>query len=666
MSLTQPTHHLEQIVSAIPYRVVVLDEQGYVIMVNNAWKRFDWNLRNIPPTFDWVGSNFLKSFPELSVIGDSLLRKIENGIKEVLSGKQPFFQLDYPIHAKNATEWFRIHAASTNSTARYTVITHSDIIKNKKASSSDDDLKKSKSKLKEGNSSVATLWANHLNQDLHKIIEESLNEIYIFDAESLRFLQVNRGGRTNLGYSLHELLQMTPLDIKPEFTIAMFREVIDPLLIGDQEKIIFNTIHQRKDRSQYPVEIHLQISTLLGEPVFVAIILDITESVQIKQELQEFNNHLEKVVQDRTERLEINQSKLTMANEMAKLGYWEVDIPSLKNINWSEGFFRLYDIDKIDVIQDTKYFIPYVHEDDRNELLRITKNAIKRKEDVELEYRIISEKGILKYIRARLKFLEDSTGKTTKLFGIAQDITQQKQIEIEIAKVLRLEQEMNQMKSRFVAMASHEFRTPLSTILSSISLVSRYQKTEEQDKRDKHIRRIKSSVQNLTSILNDFLSLEKLESNKIEKSNSLIDFNTFIEEIHDDAKLLMTGDQKLNIETNNIAELQIDPYLLKNILFNLLSNAIKYSTDHTDVDLNCCMTDGELQLTVKDYGIGIPESEHDQMFTRFFRASNAERINGTGLGLTIVKRYLDLLGGEITFDSAPGVGTTFTVTIPVS
>lgn len=664
MVLSDSIQTVEHIVSAIPNRVAVLDQKGNIVMVNKAWKEFDWRSRNIPKDFDWTGFNYLDAYPDVSSENDIYVSQIKEGIKAVLTDKKSSFELEYPYRVGKDTGWYSIHISTTNTNDRLAVLTHSDVTRNKLTESAVDGFAISSVRFKGADASVSTLWADQLNQDLTKIVEESLNEIFIFDAESFRFLQVNRGGRNNLGYTLGELLQMTPLDIKPEFTEAMFRELVDPLVTGDEEKIVFNTLHQRKNGSVYPTEIHLQISTLLGESVFVAIILDITESQQVKQQLQNLNDHLEELVQDRTSRLRINESKLHMANELAKVGYWEIDLPS-RQFTWSEGFFKLYDINQVVVIHDSRYFLQFVHEADKEHVVRLSKVAIDNEEDVQFEYRIITHKGNLKYIRARIHFLKNEAGDTHKLFSAVQDITEQKQSELELEKMLREEKDLNQMKSRFVSMASHEFRTPLSTILSSVSLISRYQKSEEQDKRDKHIHRIKSGVQNLTSILNDFLSLEKLESNKIEKTEKLIDFGAFIREIHEDAELLMNGDQKLNIELDPIKEIQIDPHLLRNILFNLLSNAIKYSPKHTDVDLSCHISKGCLNLMVRDYGIGIPESEQEKMFTRFFRASNVETINGTGLGLTIVKRYLDLLGGEISFNSKLGEGTTFNVVVPV-
>lgn len=233
-----------------------------------------------------------------------------------------------------------------------------------------------------------------------------------------------------------------------------------------------------------------------------------------------------------------------------------------------------------------------------------------------------------------------------------------------LKKSLNKEKELNQLKSRFVSMASHEFRTPLSTIKSSASLIGKYTKEEQHSKREKHVNRIKSSVNNLTGILNDFLSLSKIEEGKEKIELEDIDIGLLCDSVVDDIKGLMAADQTLkhSMQPEHII-LNSDKRILKNILFNLLSNAIKYGSDSGMIDCTVTQLQDTTTFKVRDNGIGIPKEEQVHLFDRFFRASNVENIQGTGLGLNIVKRYVELLGGNITFESIEGVGTTFTVVI---
>ncbi len=224
------------------------------------------------------------------------------------------------------------------------------------------------------------------------------------------------------------------------------------------------------------------------------------------------------------------------------------------------------------------------------------------------------------------------------------------------------EKELGELKSRFVSMASHEFRTPLSTILSSASLISKYEKTEQQSNRDKHIARIKTSVRHLTQILNDFLSLSKIEEGKEKCEYITVNCRELCSEIMDSVANMTGANQELLLNYS-LGEDQIvtDPKILKNILYNLISNAIKYSGENAQIFLDVSETPEELHFKVMDNGIGIPEPDHKHMFQRFFRASNVENIQGTGLGLNIVKRYVELMKGTISFVSKLGEGTTFKV-----
>lgn len=239
--------------------------------------------------------------------------------------------------------------------------------------------------------------------------------------------------------------------------------------------------------------------------------------------------------------------------------------------------------------------------------------------------------------------------------------------EQELRKAIEKERELNTLKSRFVSMASHEFRTPLSTILSSADLLEMYSAENQQDKRLKHTTRIKSAVNNLISILNDFLSLSRLEEGKIEVNTVEFNLAAFCEEVMDDVQSLLKPGQILQYHGLMPDTLvTLDKKMLKNVFINLFSNAIKYSDPSTTIDCFVSIENQELNISIRDQGIGIPEEEQQHLFTRFFRAHNAENISGTGLGLNIVKRYVELMNGRIHFESTLGKGATFHVHIPLS
>ncbi|HZV69699.1 MAG TPA: ATP-binding protein [Saprospiraceae bacterium] len=290
--------------------------------------------------------------------------------------------------------------------------------------------------------------------------------------------------------------------------------------------------------------------------------------------------------------------------------------------------------------------------------------------------------GTFYWVDTTIVPLLNEAGKPLTYLAISADVTQRKQAEdrilkmneeledkvtartLELTQLLENEKEINEMKSRFVSLASHEFRTPLSTILSSVSLIGCYNEENQVEKRSKHIHRIKSSIADLTGILNDFLSLDKLEHGKTEMNPEAFDFYEFSLDIIDEVSLMLKLGQEINFNMTGDRQLFQDKKILKNVFLNLISNASKYSAEGQKIFLNIEVFNYRVIIHVKDEGIGIPEEEQRFLFQKFFRAKNAIAIQGTGLGLTIVKKYVELLGGTIEFSSKLNRGSTFIVEIP--
>lgn len=234
----------------------------------------------------------------------------------------------------------------------------------------------------------------------------------------------------------------------------------------------------------------------------------------------------------------------------------------------------------------------------------------------------------------------------------------------ELHKTLDKERELNELKSRFVSMASHEFRTPLTTMMSSLSLVTKYGEQNDSVNQSKHVGKIRASINNLTDILNDFLSVSKLEEGKVQFVPEIINLKEFIQEIISEMQsVTKKGQIVINTYFGNESA-NIDKKLLKNILFNLLSNAIKFSSEEDKIEIKTQVTDQEVKILVKDNGIGISKEDQKHLFERFFRAHNATHIQGTGLGLNIIAKYSELMKSSINFESEENKGTTFTIIIP--
>jgi PAS domain S-box-containing protein len=234
----------------------------------------------------------------------------------------------------------------------------------------------------------------------------------------------------------------------------------------------------------------------------------------------------------------------------------------------------------------------------------------------------------------------------------------------ELNEALDKERQLNEIKSRFVSMASHEFRTPLSAVLSSASLLSKYTKEDEQDKRDRHIKRIKESVKHLNDILEDFLSLGRLNEGRIAADPVEFNMKELMVETLSELKVLLKAGQVFNHFYHARETVYADKKLLRNILINLLSNAIKFSGENTEITIGAFDSGNQAEISIRDQGIGISEEDQQHLFSNFFRGSNAVNIQGTGLGLHIVKRYIDLMEGTVHLQSEQGKGTTVTVTFP--
>ncbi|WP_271251724.1 CBS domain-containing protein [Pseudanabaena sp. Chao 1811] len=258
------------------------------------------------------------------------------------------------------------------------------------------------------------------------------------------------------------------------------------------------------------------------------------------------------------------------------------------------------------------------------------------------------------------------------LICVCRDGTERKQMEESIRQALAKEQELSELRSSFISIASHEFRTPLTVISSSSVILETYSDRLSEEKKKIHLQRINSSVNHMVHLLDDVLTINRAEANKLEFKPKTVDLVSFCQNLIAELQITTTKHKLIfAVLQNNEIEptlTSLDAYcdikLLRQILTNLLSNAIKYSPQGGIVHLRLTQQDKNLTLQIQDSGIGIPIDSQSQLFSSFYRAENVGNISGTGLGLSIVKKCVDLHNGLITIDSQEGKGTTFNVTIP--
>lgn len=279
------------------------------------------------------------------------------------------------------------------------------------------------------------------------------------------------------------------------------------------------------------------------------------------------------------------------------------------------------------------------------------------------EAALLQQKNELEGVNQKMKqlneLLEFKVAERTQM--LQETLKELEQSRDNLTHALEKEKQLNDMKSRFVSMASHEFRTPLSTILSSITLLSKYTTTEDQPKREKHIDRIKASVTTLTDILNEFLSLGKIEDGKVDPKWSEFSLPELAQSVMRQMDPLRKAGQHLRHQHTGNVQLVLDSGLLKNIFINLISNALKFSPDKGTVTILTEIAGEDVTIQVRDEGLGISKEDQQHLFERFFRGANVTNIQGTGLGLHIVSRYVQLMNGSISCQSELNVGTTFTI-----
>jgi PAS domain S-box-containing protein len=280
----------------------------------------------------------------------------------------------------------------------------------------------------------------------------------------------------------------------------------------------------------------------------------------------------------------------------------------------------------------------------------------------EEQYTCIRKNGTTFPISLTITCIRNTEEDITGFMGIAIDISERKKAENNLRKSLEKEKELNELKSRFVSMASHEFRTPLSTVLSSAYLLEKYTTAEDQPKREKHLQRIVVSVNMLTDILNDFLSVGKIEEGKIQVRPGMFNIHELVVTTARELKNNLKKQQKIQYHHEGNHDVILDASLLKHIIMNLVSNASKFSEEASPIEIKTLIQNKHIILSVKDHGIGISNEDQKHLMERFFRGANAGTIQGTGLGLHIVSKYAELMNGIVDCKSELGKGTEFVIT----
>jgi PAS domain S-box-containing protein len=538
---------------------------------------------------------------------------------------------------------------------------------------------------------------NTQDTDLFKnIFELSINGILVIDTNGI-ILKANPASERLFGYEQGELINQKA----ENFILNKFNKnpqnykekYFDTLKENRLEKDL-DLFGIKADGSKFSLEISLSTTDIVGKKVAIAFITEITAREKIEKKLKStqsqleiYSLELEGKVASRTSELTATVEKLVASNlsledqieetqDAKKSVIASKSLSSAIAKNFPNGFIIVFNANfEMLLIEGETVALLGLDEDVFEEITVDDINMFSSEQKVKLKQDIlktiagehlgfeIAHKN--KYFSVNTIPLADKNAFISSALFVYSNITEQKKVEQDSQNALKKEQELNELKSRFVAMASHEFRTPLSAIQTSAILIGRQNEPGKEEKREKYVAQIKRNVKQLVVILNDFLSLSKLEEGKVTANKVTFDFvvlsKTLIEEVSMTKKI---GKNIIISAPDAPVLLNLDPKLVRRILMNLLSNAIKYSPENTDINIKIEEHNQFISLEVQNQGIGIPEEEQDKLFERFFRAKNAQDIQGTGLGLHIIKQFVDLMSGTIDFKSKTNKGATFLVKLP--
>lgn len=498
-----------------------------------------------------------------------------------------------------------------------------------------------------------------LKKNLYEVLFDAIREGLILVDEKGIIVELNNMGSSMFGYEDKELIGQSIEVLVPKRAKSAHEKYRGKYNERPTTRPMGAAIKLdgvKKDGTEFPVQISLNpMKTKDGENYTITLISDVTERRENEDNLAKLRESLEHQVKERTQKLRESEQLYKSIARNFPSGVISIFDRSYRYLfAEGQGLYEL-GIETSDLIglEYLSRIDERAREQVKKELDEVFKGEFKNFEVV-VGDQIYSINAVP---------LADERKNVDKILVVEKNITSEKRIATKLEEALNKERELAEMKSRFVSMASHEFRTPLTTINSSASLIRKYHEKEMYGNIEKHVVRIQNSVHNLTSILNDFLSFEKLEARKVTTLAEDCNIVELLKETFDEMSVIMKPQQTIEYIGPDRLIYKTDGLLLKNTLLNLLSNAVKYSADDGNIIVTLEDETEQIKLSIQDFGMGIPEKDQKNLFTRFFRAENVTNIEGTGLGLIIVQRYLDLLKGKIDFKSKQGEGTTFYITL---
>jgi PAS domain S-box-containing protein len=377
--------------------------------------------------------------------------------------------------------------------------------------------------------------------------------------------------------------------------------------------------------------------------------------------------------------LQLSNERFRMATSVMNDVVWDWDVTT-DQVLLGDNFRELFGYDVSNKTVSLSFWKEHIHPDDLESVIESVDKVLESPGNTKwtAEYQYICSDGSIAYVCDRGVVMHDQFGKPIRLIGAMQNITEiteyrkslEKKVEErthELNQALSKEKRLVEVKSRFVSMASHEFRTPLSTIQFAAGFVKQYYSTLQPGVIVSKLEGIEKQVQLLVGLLDDMLTIGKCEAARLKVDAVGIDLKGFFDKISEEIETSTRGTHRIvsSYRPDDKITVRSDEKFLRNIFINLLSNAIKFSPGKPAVFLDIQKEANMVNIKVRDEGIGVPTEDKNKLFEPFQRGNNVDSIQGTGLGLSIVKKAVETLGGQVSLDSTLGKGTAFTVKLPV-
>lgn len=487
-------------------------------------------------------------------------------------------------------------------------------------------------------------------KELKNTLDQTLDGVYLFDADTLRFFYVNRSACDEIGYSDNELRKMTPVDIKPEFDEPRFRAVLTPLQNGIISSHRFETVHRHKDGHDIPVEISLQyIARENRAGHYVAIVRNITERKQTEHELEL-----------RQQRLDFLMTTSPACIYTCRAGGDYAATFISDNVRTSFGYEPSMFLD------DPKFWASNIHPDDVDRVFNDVAQHQGGRESYNHQYRFRLSDGSYCWVFDELQTIFDDEGQPTEIVGSWMRIDDLKRAEQELVTARDAAEKANHAKSDFLSRMSHELRTPLNAIVGFSQLLE----LKELDIMEREsVDHILKAGRHLTELINEVLDIARIESGRQHLSLEPVNVLSVLEDV---CGLMRPLAARRSIQLKSAtpeecnAHVLADLQRLKQVLLNLMSNAVKYNHDGGTVTLFCTeIREGIIRISVSDSGPGIAEENRERVFEAFERLNADESgIEGSGVGLALSKALIETMGGALSLDSELGVGSTFWIELP--